>query len=363
MLNVALKLLSKIETAGFKAYIVGGFVRDYVLGIESHDVDICTNAKPMDIRSIFHDACLPHEDYGSVTVLLKNIRFEITTFRKEYSYINNRKPVEFEFIDNLYEDLKRRDFLINTLCIDSKGNILDKLNGKKDIDNKIIHTVGNSYECFTEDAFRILRAVRFATNLKFKLSDEVKDAILKTKYLLKNISYDRKREELDKIFTSIHVKDGIKLLIELGLDKELELSNLENIEVFDDLLGVWAQLDIKEGTYRFTKNEKELIIGIRKALELDNKNYFILYKNGLYVNSIAGIIKGYDKKEIAKIYHQLPIKSKSDIKITGRDIYECLGKGPGEYLKVIFNDLEEKIIKGQLENDVDVLLEYVFNNY
>ena len=144
MLEAALKILNKIEKNGFKAYIVGGFVRDYILGIESKDVDICTNATPKEIMTIFKDSALPKEEYGSVTLFYKNSRFDITTFRREIRYINNRKPVEIEYIDDLLEDLRRRDFLMNTLCLDKKKNIIDPLNGRIDIDNKTINTVGDA---------------------------------------------------------------------------------------------------------------------------------------------------------------------------------------------------------------------------
>ena len=231
MLEKALKFIKKIEDNGFKAYIVGGFVRDHLLGIESNDIDICTSARPSDIRDIFESSCLPNEEYGSVIVNSLNTRFEVTTFRKEIAYVDNRKPVEYIYIDDLYEDLKRRDFTINTICIDKDGKIIDLLDGRSDIEKREINTVGNSYDKFSEDALRILRAIRFATILDFKLSDEVKDAIIKTKDLLKNLSYERKKEELDKIFGSIHVKYGVKLLIELGLDIELEISNLRNVNL------------------------------------------------------------------------------------------------------------------------------------
>lgn len=363
MLDSALKLLKKIEDNGFKAYIVGGFVRDYILGIESHDIDICTNAKPKDIHAIFKGACLPNEEYGSITVIVKNIRYEITTFRKEYSYIGNRKPDSFEFIDDLHEDLKRRDFLINTLCIDRYGNILDILNGKKDLDNKIIHTVGNSYERFTEDAFRILRAIRFATTLNFKLSSDIKNSILETKKLLKNISYERKREELDKIFANPNVLYGVSLIIELGLDQVLDIPNLCKVKNFDDLMGVWAQLDVDSNTYRFTANEKELIHGIRMALDMDNYDPYILYKYGLYVNSVAAGIKNLDKKKLTFIYNELPIHTKKDIVISGKDIATILNKEPGKYIKVIVSDIEKKVIYSELDNNKDILSKYILDHY
>ena len=124
MLKQALKILNKIEENGYKAYIVGGFVRDYVLGINSLDVDIATSATPKEIMEIFHSSVLPKEEYGSVTLYIKNDRFEITTFRKEIKYLNNRKPIEIEYIVSLLDDLERRDFRMNTLCMDKNGNIL-----------------------------------------------------------------------------------------------------------------------------------------------------------------------------------------------------------------------------------------------
>lgn len=358
MFEIALKLLEKIEEHGFHAYIVGGFVRDYVMGNSSNDVDVCTNALPKDIRNIFKDACLSSEEYGSITVLLKNVRFEITTFRREYSYINHRRPERFEFINDLQEDLMRRDFLMNTLCIDKEGRVLDFLGGKKDIDNHLIQTVGNSYQKFSEDAFRILRAVRFATILQFQLSEDIKDAIEQNKSLLRNLSYQRKREELDRIFSSVHVKNGIELLLTLGLDQELELFRLHKISNFDDLLGIWAQLKV-DSLYPFTKNEHDLIVDIRRALTLDNLDTKVLYQYGLYVNSVAANIKGISKKKVTYQYNHLPIKCRSDICLNGDEISSILKKKPGPYLKEIFKDLETKILSFELENRKEALITYV----
>jgi len=360
MLKTALKLIKKIEEHGYQAYIVGGFVRDKILGITSNDIDICTSARPSDIRNIFPTSCLPNEDYGSVTVVVKNIRFEITTFRREIKYLNNRKPVEFEYIDDLLEDLKRRDFKINTLCMDKDGNIIDLLGGNTDIKSREITTVGDSYLKFSEDALRILRAVRFATILDFRLSDDIKKAIVKAKKYLKYLSYDRKKEELNKIFASIHVKYGVKLLLELGLDNELELNNLKNIKCFDDLMGIWAQLDVSN-IYPFSKNEKEIIKDIKEVLELDNLDPLVLYRYGLYVNSVAADSKGIDRKIITKKYNDLPIKGRSEILIDGKEIMSLLGTKPGKYLRNIINNIEEEVVKGNLSNNKEDLVDYVLN--
>ena len=364
MLAEALRLLKKITEHSYKAYIVGGFVRDYIMGIESNDIDINTDATPKQIREIFEDSCLPSEDYGSVTVIYKGIRFEITTFRKELTYINNRKPVEIEYINNLYEDLIRRDFTINTLCMDQDGNIIDMLDGKKDIEAKIIRTVGDASSKFEEDALRILRAVRFATILDYKLSEDVVEGIKKSKKLVHNLSYYRKKEELDKMFTSPNYKNGIKLLLELGLDKELEIPNLQKVldTNTSGLIGIWSILNVTD-KYPFNKNELELIEKINKALEYDNLDPINLYRNGLYVNSVAGEIKKMDIKVITEKYANLAIKSKKDIDIDSKTIMEILNKEPGKYLKVIYDDLEEKILFNKLENNREEICKYIKENY
>ena len=364
MLNNALKLLKEIDDKGFVSYIVGGFVRDYLLGIESNDIDICTNATPKDIKEIFKDKCLPCEDYGSVTVVIKGINYEITTFRKDIGYNDNRHPNEIKYIDSIEEDLLRRDFTINTLCMDKKGNVLDYLGGKEDLANKIIRTVGNSYDKFKEDSLRILRAIRFATILDFELDEEVYEAIKETKGLLSNLSYSRKKDELDKIFTSPNFKKGIKLMIVLGLDKELEIPNLSKVLETDvtSSIGIWSILNVGD-KYPFNRNELDLIDDVNTVVELDNLNPSVLYKYGLYVNSVAGKIKKDDIKRITETYNNLIIKSRKEIDITAEEIMAILNREPGEYLKEIFDDIEEEILYNRLENKKISISKYIKDKY
>ena len=148
MLESALKLLKELTSHDYKAYIVGGFVRDYLLGRESQDIDVCTNATPKEIKEVFEDSFLPTEDYGSVIVNKYGIRFEITTFRKEFSYQDHRKPVEIQYIDDLYQDLLRRDFTINAICIDENGEVIDFLGGRDDLERKLIRTIGDAADRF-----------------------------------------------------------------------------------------------------------------------------------------------------------------------------------------------------------------------
>lgn len=362
MLKTALKLLKKIENSGYEAYIVGGYVRDYILGLDSIDVDITTNATPMDIKRIFKDICLPNEEYGSVKIIIKNIHFEITTYRKEYTYLNNRKPIEIEYISDLVEDLKRRDFTINTLCMDSNGEIIDLLGAKEDLDNKVVRMVGNPKKRLKEDALRILRAIRFATILNFELDNNLKRYLKKYGYLLNKLSYFRKQSELERIFTSSNVEYGIRLLKELDLVKYLELSNIDNLVITPSLIGIWSQLGVKD-IYNFSNQDKKIIDDLN---ELKNKDLYdkkVLYKYGLYTCSIAAEVSGIPKKIITKKYNDLVIHSIKDLDIGGNDINNILNKKGGKIIKQILNDLENKVLDGELENNFNELKKYIVDNY
>ena len=360
MKDLALEILNIIYNYGYKAYIVGGYVRDSLLNIESKDIDITTNATPMELKNIFPDEEIVNSAYGSITLFYKNNKFEITTFRKEEEYLDNRHPSRIIYINDLSEDLQRRDFTINALCIDKDGNYLDLIDGKKDLDNHLIKTIGDSDTSFKQDALRILRAIRFASYLDFKLSDDVKKAILDNKQLLKNISYTRKKQELDKIFGSNKAYEGIKLLKEFSLDKELELSNLDRVKDYSDIVGIWAM--INTNAYNFTSSEKDLIEKINIAYELNNLDIDVLYKYGLYVNIIAGINKGLKKKDILEKYESLPIKNRDEIKITAKEIRKLLNKKAGSFIGTIYQDLENKILHNELINDNLRIKEYIMEN-
>ena len=366
MKEIALEFLKIINSKGYKAYIVGGFVRDYLMQIESHDIDINTNATPKEIKKIFSNIKFSknineENSYGAVSVIYKNILFEVTTFREEEAYLDNRHPSSIRYINDLETDLQRRDFTINAICMDQDGKIIDPLNGQIDLSNRIIKTIINPSKSFKDDALRILRSIRFATNLNFSLDSNLKLAIKETKKYLKNISYDRKKRELDKIFASIHAKEGINLLKELDLLEFLDLENINRVKDYSDLIGIWSMINSR--VYPFTKNEKELIKNINFVYELDNLNPLVLYKYGLYVNTIAGINKGLSKPEINKAYQELPIKVRSDINITAKEICEIFNKEPSSFLNDVFKQLEIEILTGNLQNVNSILKEYILNHF
>ena len=362
MYNASLKILELINKSGFKAYVVGGYVRDMYLNRHSVDVDICTNATPKELKNIFGDAMLPSVQYGSVTVTYNKIRFEITTFRKDIKYENNRLPVKIKYIDELIDDLNRRDFTINTLCMDMDGEIIDLLNTKDDLDNKIVRMVGNPKKRLKEDSLRILRAIRFATILNFEIEPDLKKYIKKYSYLLKKLSYYRKQSELEKIFTSPNAKYGISLLKELDLIDALELKNIDNLVITPSLISIWAQLGV-ENIYAFSNHDKEIITKIKELLVIDISNPLVLYKYGLYGCSLAAEIKGLSKKVITKKYNDLVIHSTSDLEISGNDILKILNIKSGPIIKNILAKLEEQVLIGKIKNSYTDLKSFIVDNY
>ena len=361
MLDVALKLLNKISSFGFNAYIVGGFVRDYLLGLDSTDIDICTNATPRELKEIFGEDLESDDDYGTVNILYHNIRFDIATFRKDIGYNDNRRPDKVEYIDDLYEDLKRRDFTINTFCIDKDNNIIDLFKARSDLDNNIIKCIGNPITKFNEDALRILRCIRFATVLDFKIDGDTEKALISCKEKLKALSYYRKKEELDKIFTSKNSMYGIELLLKYKLDKELEIENLSKVKETNSLIGIWAILNCPN--YPFSSVEKEQIKKINKVLNKNHLDPMNLYKYGLYVNSVAGEIKGEDISKIAESYDNLVIKNRKDIDIDANGIMETINKGPGPYINEIFELLEDGILYRRIKNNKEEIIKFIKDNY
>ena len=362
MYDTALKLINKITSFGYKAYIVGGFPRDLYLKRSSKDIDICTDARPREIMQIFPDIVTSNVEYGSVVLMFEKVRFEITTFRKENKYSNFRKPVDITYTASLEEDIKRRDFTINTLCIDKDGKTIDLLNAISDLDNKIIRMVGDPKARLKEDALRILRAIRFATVLNFELEPVLKAYIKKYGYLLKKLSKERKKNELDRIFSSSNKEYGIKLLIELKLCDVLEIPDLPKAKITPSMIVTWSELNALD-KYNFSANERETIKTIR---ELKNKNLLdvhVLYKYGLYECSLAAELQDISKKEVNEIYASMPIHSRIDIDIKPAEICEILNKTPGSFLKEIISDLETKILDKKIKNKKNNIAEYITNNY
>lgn len=362
MKEKALEILKKFENNGYDAYIVGGYVRDTLLNRKTNDIDICTSATPKDILNLFENVSISDIEYGSVVVSYKGYKYDITTFRKEIKYENNRIPVNIKYIKNIKKDLLRRDFTVNTLCMNSDGKILDILNVKNDLNNHILRTVGNPRYRIKEDSLRILRCIRFATILDFDIEKKTKYFLTKYSYLLKSLSINRKKEELDKIFLSKNKERGRRLLLELNLTNALDLDKLATITMCTDLTGIWCQLEVDD-IYPFTKVEKEQMSKLRELLKYDKIDNYLLYKYGLYLCTVYAEIKGIPRRKINTMYSKLPILTRRDINVTGEEISMILNKPPGKYIKDILDDIEVNILNSSIGNDKEEITKYIKDKY
>lgn len=354
MYNIAQEILKLLEKNHFESYIIGGYPRNKYLNIKSQDIDICTSAKYKELKKIFPK--IKKNNYGSYIIFYKNQQYEITTFRKEGKYKNNRFPQKIRYTKKIKKDLKRRDFIINTLCIDKTGNYVDLKNAKKDLDNKIIRLVGNK-KSLEKDALRILRTIRFATTLDFKLDKKLEQAINKYKHLLTNISYDRKKKELDKIFEDKNILYGIELIKKFELEKYLSI-NVDKI-VPTKNIGIWAQIII-DNSYPFTKEEKKQIKIIRELIQKEFELYD-LYQYGEDYFQIVNEIKK-TKQNIKKMYKELPIKDRSEIEINFFEISETIYT-TNNNINSIYIDIEKQIIYKNIKNKKQDIKKYLKNKY
>ena len=212
------KIISVLQEAGFEAYAVGGCIRDSLLGRTPNDWDITTSAKPMEVKALFSHTIDTGIQHGTVTILLDREGFEVTTYRIDGEYEDGRHPKEVSFTGSLEEDLKRRDFTINALAYNETAGLIDIFEGQKDLKDGIIRCVGNAEERFTEDALRMLRAIRFSAQLGYRIEENTLAAIHKLAGNLEKISAERIQTELLKLIVSPH-PDYLRTAYECGVTK------------------------------------------------------------------------------------------------------------------------------------------------
>lgn len=212
------KIIGVLQEAGFEAYAVGGCIRDSLLGRTPNDWDITTSAKPMEVKALFSHTIDTGIQHGTVTILLDREGFEVTTYRIDGEYEDGRHPKEVSFTGSLEEDLKRRDFTINALAYNETAGLIDIFEGQKDLKDGIIRCVGNAEERFTEDALRMLRAIRFSAQLGYRIEENTLAAIHKLAGNLEKISAERIQTELLKLIVSPH-PDYLRTAYECGVTK------------------------------------------------------------------------------------------------------------------------------------------------
>ena len=351
----ALDIIKKIESEGYEAFIVGGFIRDKLLGNNSSDIDVITNASPQEVARIFE---LNQDDkFGCVNIKNSEYNIDITTYRREENYIGHR-PKKVIYVKDLLTDLKRRDFTINAICMNSKGQIIDPFDGIEDLNNRLIRVIGSIKKKFSEDPVRILRAIRFSILYDLKIRDDELVFIINNKYLLDNISYLRKKEEIGKILISKNCIKGLFLLKTLGILDSLNIKINNNIVYIKDYIGMWSQLDFSS-KYPFSKIEHMRIKNIRTILKYGKVDAEILFRYGLYDSLVAGEILKISSKKIKSIYDNMPIHSIDEMCLSGKEIKEILHIEDSPIIKKIKRDLIINLVSGNLTNEQSILAKYI----
>lgn len=251
-------IIEKLQENGYEAYAVGGCVRDTCLGLIPHDWDITTSALPNEVKSLFRRTIDVGIQHGTVVVMMGDEGYEVTTYRIDGEYEDSRHPKEVTFTKSLAEDLRRRDFTINAMAYSEKTGIIDLFGGMDDLSKGIIRAVGNPKERFTEDALRILRAIRFAARFSYTIEDETKAAIKELAPTLSKISAERIRQELEKTIVSNN-PDYLRIAYELQVTKVV-------LPEFDDMLEC-----NQNSPYHYLSVGEHTITALMSLVELDKE--------------------------------------------------------------------------------------------
>lgn len=373
-MKTAVEVIRRLKAAGFEAYFVGGAVRDFLLGKNPQDFDVATSADPEQVKRLFDRTVDTGIQHGTVLVLVAGTGVEVTTFRTESDYSDNRRPDSVEFVKSLDEDLKRRDFTINAMAMTESLEIIDLYGGRKDLEDKMIRAVGEPDQRFQEDALRMIRAVRFSGQLDFSIDQKTLASIRKNAALIRSVAIERIKVELDKIMSNTHAARSIEYLTDSGLaahlpEGELFRTDWQGFCPTADPLSGWLYAfwhnsqDLSALTaYKFSNDEKNTIKKVLAAASLESWDAWTCYKYTSTQLTLAAALTGRNDEWIQK-KADLPINSISDVAINGRDLMEWTGKKPGPWLKVVLGEIERRIVYGKLENEKDKIKEWFLNEY
>lgn len=384
----AMPVLKTIEEAGFEAYFVGGSVRDLILNRHIHDVDIATSAYPEEIKELFEKSIDTGIQHGTVTVLYNSNSYEITTFRTESGYQDFRRPDHVSFVQNLDEDLKRRDFTINALAMNTKGEIVDLFNGENDLKKRLIRAVGDPHKRFHEDALRMMRAVRFMSQLQFKLDPLTQTAIEDNHKLLKKISVERIRDEFVKMGLGPNSREAFQIFLDTNLSEEVPdfAGKSDLLEVFCKLrfhpsmeTSLWAIIIILlklkyQEIHQFMRDwknsnamtdEVERIVEFFDLLCVKTPTDYDLFNTGektlLNTIDVAHILgQPVDAKALVDRYVSLPIKSSQDLAVDGRFLI-AHGVKPGPEIGKMLEEIKKAVIARELENSQIEIQKFIEN--
>jgi len=411
-----LEIVRKLESGGFQAFLVGGCVRDRLLGRTLHDIDIATSATPNEVMAQFARTLPTGLKHGTVTVLEGGRAFEVTTFRQESGYSDARRPDEVEFVLDVREDLARRDFTFNAMAVGIDGEIVDPFGGQDALRAGVVQCVGDPSERFSEDALRMVRAIRFAAELEFELLPDVWQSIVKHRPKLKQVAIERISSEWDKMMAGngpelachylfksgllMNLKESLPESIRHAIERyrfnelswewdkwgmsvtdEGSLGNLNQLPLLFDPDLRWAALLIGMGINETASMElcRTLRLNGRRAARiaaiagLDEK--WKAYEEPLFMEEWIGLVLDYGRpiaedwleiNEVCGSVHledmrewlaKLTVCSIADLHVRGDELSNHLKQSPGPWIASMLQRLLEEVAFGTIPNDKRALLE------
>lgn len=399
----AIEICSILQKHNYQAYIVGGCVRDLLLNENPKDYDITTNAKPEKVMELFPKTYATGLKHGTITVSMGEgveNHFEVTTFRVEGKYLDGRRPEEVVFVNNIIDDLSRRDLTINAIAYDPISNvILDPFNGKKDIENRIIRAVGNANERFKEDGLRIMRAARFAARFHYEIDEFTLNAMKNNIDTLLKVSKERIKDELCKILMTNNPYYGMHLLESTGILQEIIpilkpnspttyfLKNLDFCNKHLETRVACLFVNVKHSllkeqlvSLKFSNSEIKSILFLSEMFEkietflkyTDKNNYkqFIAFvkNNSPYAWDLAlthfinlsEAIEHHISDKLLSFKDEI-VWSRKELQINGNDLMD-LGIKPGPELKKILDKCYEEILIYPEKNTKEQLLKIIKDN-
>ena len=370
----ALLLLKEFEKLGYLAYIVGGSVRDYLLKSESFDIDIATSATPDEVMKHFKSSPIGIK-YGTVLVFFNDEEFEVTTFRKDLEYFDNRHPYGVLFSKTIKEDVARRDFTINGMYLDNEFNVVDLVGGKDDLEKRLIRSIGNPDERFREDALRMLRAFYLVSKLDFEIEEETLKSIIRNKELIKNVSAERIYREISKIINYDNSLKALDLMVQTGIYLYLPGLHQGIKYIVDNHILLSGEYFFAMCFYKNSKVDKFWKLSNKEKLtyqkvieflnhkgEIDNNLlYQYDYEDIIIVAKLNNYLNVFDINEydMIKMYHKLPIKRDSDLDISNKKIINIIGIEPGPWLSDLKKEITNMILSGKLYNKEEDIKEFI----
>ncbi|HCT8130080.1 TPA: CCA tRNA nucleotidyltransferase [Staphylococcus aureus] len=386
-------ILEQIQDNGFEAYYVGGSVRDYVMGRNIHDIDITTSAKPDEIESIFSHTIPVGKEHGTINVVFNDENYEVTTFRAEEDYVDHRRPSGVTFVRDLYEDLQRRDFTMNAIAMDTAYKLYDYFDGQQDINNRIIRTVGIAEERFQEDALRMIRCLRFQSQLSFDIAMETFEAMRTQMADIKFLSIERIVIELTKLMRGINVEESfnhlksLKAFNYMPYFEQLDMNQINVTEPIDlELLIaiVSVKFDINYSLKPLKLSNRQ-VKDINQYIQIMNalpsiitkeqlKMFVYDYDTNLIKNVMvaadvlkANDIQGHEPlivnlQTIDETLHRLPMHNRKDMMVNGGVLMAHLNAKSGPWLKDVLRQIEIAIVTGKVSNEETEILKWVDNH-